>query len=179
MDIIWCCGVQVLAVFSCFIVLLVKASPDWPQVFLGYIPNKGLFQSRPDAVYTGVTIFLLVSHRIQFHPLKIAVGILGATVMPHALFLGSSLATQDRVNIAPPEDKLPPPASSRLGFKSKVQKIIGPLFRITHADRTIDYRTKYGERDNNSLTFINQHLSHGIVDVVTSLIALAIPINSA
>ena len=102
--------------------------------------------------------------------------------MPHALFLGSSLATQDRVNIAPLEDKLPPPASSRPGFKSMVQKIVGPLFQITHADRTvstIDYRTKYGERDNNALTFINQHLSHGIADVVTNLIALAIPINFA
>jgi len=102
--------------------------------------------------------------------------------MPHALFLGSSLATQDRVNIAPLEDNLSPPASSRAGFKSKVLKIVNPLFRITRADRTvstIDYRTKYGERDNNSLTFINQHLSHGIADVVISLIALAIPINSA
>lgn len=102
--------------------------------------------------------------------------------MPHALFLGSSLATQDRVNIAPPEDNLLPPASRPAGFKSKVLKFVYPLFRITHADRTvstIDYRTKYGERDNNSLTFINQHLSHGIADVVTSLITLAIPINSA
>ncbi|KIM48347.1 hypothetical protein M413DRAFT_440075, partial [Hebeloma cylindrosporum] len=153
----------VLAVFSCFVVLLVKASPDWSQVFMGYIPNKALFQSRPDAVYT-------------------AVGILGATVMPHALFLGSSLATQDRVTIAPPEEELPSPASGRAGFKSKVQNIVNPLFRITQAGRTsstIDYRMKYGDRDNNSLTFINQHLRHGVADVVTSLIALAIPINSA
>lgn len=102
--------------------------------------------------------------------------------MPHALFLGSSLATQDRVTITPLEEELPPPASTQSGFKSKVQKIVNPLFRITRADKTvsiIDYRTKYSERNNNSLTFINQHLSHGIADVVTSLIALAIPINSA
>jgi len=116
-------------------------------------------------------------------PLKtLAVGILGATVMPHALFLGSSLATQDRVTIARPEENLPPTASTRAGFKAKAQKLLNPLFRITRADRTIstiDYRTKYGERDNNSLMFISQHLQHGIADVVISLIALAIPINSA
>lgn len=162
--------------------LLIKASPDWSQVFKGYIPSKGLFQARPDAVYTGVTISSSLAMEFIFSPLKIAVGILGATVMPHALFLGSSLATQDRVTITPPEEQLPPPASTRAGFKSKILKIVNPLFRITRADRTvstIDYRTKYGERDNNSLTFINQHLSHGTADVVTSLLALAIPINSA
>jgi len=102
--------------------------------------------------------------------------------MPHALFLGSSLATQDRVTIPRLEENLPPPASTRAGFKAKARKLLSPLFRITHVDRTIstiDYRTKYGERDNNSLTFISQHLPHGIADVATSLIALAIPINSA
>ena len=34
----------------------------------------------------------------------LAVGILGATVMPHAIFLGSHLATQDRISRGP--DKL-------------------------------------------------------------------------
>ena len=44
---------QVLAVFACFVALLVKAEPDWSDVFMGYIPNKALFQSGPNAVYTG------------------------------------------------------------------------------------------------------------------------------
>ncbi|CAA7258760.1 unnamed protein product [Cyclocybe aegerita] len=152
----------VFAVFACFVVLLVKVEPDWPKVFMGYIPNKGLFQSEPDAVYT-------------------AVGILGATVMPHAIFLGSSLATQDRVSDAPPEEKLPTPALAQTG-KARIHQIVRSLFRIDHTERVAsekDCRTKHSERENNTLSFIRQHLSHGITDVVTSLLALAVPINSA
>lgn len=155
--------ILVFAVFACFIVLLVKVKPHWPDVFLGYLPSKGLFQSEPDAVYS-------------------AVGILGATVMPHALFLGSSLAAQDRVSLAPPElPSLPEPAAPRT-LQSRFRAVFAPMFRVTHAERVAaakDYRTKYGERENNSLTFIRQHLAHGIVDVVTSLLGLAVPINSA
>ncbi|KAF9471062.1 natural resistance-associated macrophage protein [Pholiota conissans] len=155
----------VFAVFGCFIALLVKAGPVWSQVFIGFLPDKGLFQSDPDAVYA-------------------AVGILGATVMPHALFLGSSLATQDRVSDAPPEENLPSPQGNLNGvsFTTKLRQFIRPLFRITRANRaesTIDYRSKYGERSNNSYSFIRAHLSHGVTDVVTSLLALAVPINSA
>jgi metal iron transporter len=35
--------------------LLVKVEPDWPQVFLGYVPSEGLLQTNPNAVYTGMT----------------------------------------------------------------------------------------------------------------------------
>ncbi|KAF9568538.1 Nramp-domain-containing protein [Agrocybe pediades] len=151
----------VLGVFACFVALLVKTKPDWPQVFLGYLPDKGLFQSEPDAVYA-------------------AVGILGATVMPHALFLGSSLATQDRVSDALPDEQatLPTPVSITV----KARQFVSSLFQFGRAERAasnIDYRSKYGERENNPLSFIQQHLSHGIADVITSLLALAVPINSA
>ncbi|KAF8971491.1 natural resistance-associated macrophage protein-domain-containing protein [Flammula alnicola] len=151
----------VFAVFGCFIALLVKASPNWSQVFMGYVPDKHLFQSDPDAVYA-------------------AVGILGATVMPHALFLGSSLATQDRVSDPLLEEKMPSPASTRMSVKTRLRQFISPFFRITRAERvasTTDYRTKYGDRENNSLSFIRAHLSHGIADVVMSLTVLAVPLT--
>ncbi|ETW87567.1 Mn2+ and Fe2+ transporter of the NRAMP family [Heterobasidion irregulare TC 32-1] len=105
--------ILVAAVFVCFLILLAKIGADWPHVFLGFVPSKKLFESKPNAIYT-------------------AVGILGATVMPHAIFLGSFLATQDRVR-----------------------------------------------PDNNSLEFIQAHLGHGIVDMVMSLLGVAVPINSA
>ena len=35
----------------------------------------------------------------------LAIGIIGATVMPHGLFLGSSLATQDRVSTFPSNER--------------------------------------------------------------------------
>ncbi|KAG9099430.1 hypothetical protein FS749_001290 [Ceratobasidium sp. UAMH 11750] len=67
----------VLVVFVVFIILIKKIDPVWSDVFNGYLPSKTLFQ--PGALYTSI-------------------GILGATVMPHALFLGSSLATLNRVS---------------------------------------------------------------------------------
>lgn len=108
--------------------------------------------------------------------------------MPHALFLGSSLATQNRISDAPPltkseESILPGPSSSPTSRAFRLKRLFLHLFRISRADRATstdkDYRTKHGERENNSITFIQQHLSHGIADVVTSLLALALPINSA
>ena len=103
--------------------------------------------------------------------------------MPHALFLGSSLATQDRISDARREDEeLPLPALSQQSITARFRRFISSLFRIGRAERaasTIDYRSRHGERENRPLSFIKQHLNHGMVDVVTSLIALAVPINSA
>ncbi|KAI0639118.1 natural resistance-associated macrophage protein [Trametes polyzona] len=150
----------VAAVFVCFLVLLARVSPDWGQTFLGFIPSKKLFETKPDALYT-------------------AVGILGATVMPHALFLGSYLATQDRIAPAP---VLPSPASSGpTGLRSRIRNWLKSLFTISRAERIAasrDYRDKYG-RQNNELGFVRAHLTHGLVDVIVSLLAVAVPINSA
>ena len=44
---------QVAVVFICFLVLLVRVEPIWSEVFLGYIPSKALFETKPDALYTG------------------------------------------------------------------------------------------------------------------------------
>ncbi|KAH9922018.1 natural resistance-associated macrophage protein [Epithele typhae] len=151
----------VAAVFVCFLVLLVRVDPVWSQAFMGYIPSKALFETHPDALYT-------------------AVGILGATVMPHALFLGSYLATQDRIG---PELVLPNPQSTpeAPGIRGKLSAWFKSLFTITRAERraaAMDYRDKYG-RENNDLSFIQAHLTHGLVDVIVSLLAVAVPINSA
>lgn len=111
-----------------------------------------------------------------------AVGILGATVMPHALFLGSYLATQDRIGPAP---ILPDPAltmaSGPSNLRARLSAWFQSLFTISRAERIAasrNYRDKYG-RQNNELDFIRAHLSHGLVDVIASLLAVAVPINSA
>ncbi|KAK0535016.1 Manganese transporter smf1 [Tilletia horrida] len=70
-------GTLVVIVLACYVVLLVRVKPDWGDVFQGYLPSSTLVQH--DALY-------------------IAVGILGATVMPHGLFLGSHFSTVDRLN---------------------------------------------------------------------------------
>ncbi|CEL55932.1 Manganese transporter SMF1 OS=Saccharomyces cerevisiae (strain ATCC 204508 / S288c) GN=SMF1 PE=1 SV=2 [Rhizoctonia solani AG-1 IB] len=83
--------ILVFVVFGIFIVLLIKIKPDAGDVMIGYLPSKTLFQ--PGALYTSI-------------------GILGATVMPHAIFLGSSLATLDRVSPAPAIADLPAPGAN-------------------------------------------------------------------
>ncbi|WWC87494.1 uncharacterized protein L201_002384 [Kwoniella dendrophila CBS 6074] len=72
----------VLAVFVSFMILLKLTKPVWKDVFFGLVPSSTLV--KPGALYIGV-------------------GIIGATVMPHALFLGSSLASVDRLNMLPVE----------------------------------------------------------------------------
>ncbi|KAK0192479.1 putative transporter of the NRAMP family [Armillaria mellea] len=69
-------AVLVIAVLICMCIIIARVDVHWPDAFLGYVPSKYIFKN--GALYTSV-------------------GILGATVMPHSLFLGSALATQDRV----------------------------------------------------------------------------------
>ncbi|KAF8845347.1 Nramp-domain-containing protein [Paxillus ammoniavirescens] len=151
----------VAVVFICFIILLVKASPDWPQVFLGFLPSDGLLKTQPNAVYT-------------------AIGIIGATVMPHALFLGSNLSTQDRVSSAPTD--LPQHVISQpFSLQAKLRQLWRTMFHFSRTDHENlkDRTTRHLLRQNNIPEFIRAHLTHGTVDVVVSLLAVAVPINSA
>ncbi|KAG1826250.1 natural resistance-associated macrophage protein-domain-containing protein [Suillus subaureus] len=153
--------VLVAVVFICFILLLVKVHPDWPQVFLGFVPSAGLLQTDPNAVYT-------------------AIGIIGATVMPHGLFLGSNLATQDRVS--QPPQSLPTPADARRpSFFQRFERFWRDIiyFSRSERDNEKDYTSPHGLRQNNSIEFIRAHLGHGTVDLIFSLLGLAVPINSA
>jgi manganese transport protein len=56
---------------SCFAAQIAMADPDWGQVIRGFAPSRDLFANR-DMLYLGL-------------------GILGATVMPHNLYLHSGL----------------------------------------------------------------------------------------
>lgn len=69
-------AILVFVVLSCFIVLLVRIQPVWQHVFRGYLPSH---------------------HVVQSGALYVSVGILGATVMPHAIILGSHFASIDRL----------------------------------------------------------------------------------
>ncbi|KZP24097.1 hypothetical protein FIBSPDRAFT_1042393 [Athelia psychrophila] len=95
-------------------------------------------------------------------------GILRATVMPHSPFLGSALATQDRLTASP----------------SKTASPDAPLYRpIPHTPDSFkdNYElepTTHAERENNALGFVRTHLWHGIVDIALSLLGFAVIINA-
>ncbi|GAA5901927.1 uncharacterized protein JCM6883_000442 [Sporobolomyces salmoneus] len=69
-------GLLVLTVLGSFVALLVEVKPKWDDVFLGYVPSSGVINN--GGIY-------------------IAVGIIGATVMPHAFFIGSKMACMRRL----------------------------------------------------------------------------------
>ncbi|EJD43653.1 smf Mn2+ and Fe2+ transporter [Auricularia subglabra TFB-10046 SS5] len=147
----------VLATFICFFVLIVKVSPDWPSVFEGYLPSSALVQH--GAIYTSI-------------------GILGATVMPHALFLGSSLATLDRIS----EDSAAPSLRSGLSYSTKSQRIkqtVKSLFAVDSADEEMPLAKRHSEWENKPPGFVLAHLKHSVVDMVASLLGFAMAINSA
>jgi len=64
-------GVIIAMIFSAFSFELVLSKPNWSQVFMGLLPDKSILANRDKLV--------------------VAAGILGATVMPHSLYLHSHL----------------------------------------------------------------------------------------
>ncbi|MDF3934431.1 Nramp family divalent metal transporter [Pseudomonas citronellolis] len=61
----------IITISACYVVELVLIKPHWPDVAAGFIPSFDTLSQR--------------------EPLYLAIGILGATVMPHNLYLHSSI----------------------------------------------------------------------------------------
>ncbi|KAF1056833.1 MAG: Divalent metal cation transporter MntH [Pseudomonas delhiensis] len=61
----------ILTISACYVVELVLIKPYWPDVAAGFVPSWSAISER--------------------EPLYLAIGILGATVMPHNLYLHSSI----------------------------------------------------------------------------------------
>lgn len=149
-------AVLVLIVLVCMCILVSRIHVQWEEAFQGFLPSKALVQH--GGLYTSV-------------------GILGATIMPHSLYLGSALATQDRVSVKPVV--LPTPSRIR-DTGHRHNGLVGnfsALLRPTHADNSDEFAS-HADRPNNSLPFIKAHLYHGIIDLVVNLLGIAVVINS-
>ncbi len=94
--------------------------------------------------------------------------------MPHGLFLGSALATQDRASVKPAP--LPSIPNIRATESKQLLGKFLDLFRPMRADT--DEFASHADRPNNSLSFVKAHLHHAIVDIVVNLLSLAVIINS-
>jgi len=135
----------------CMCILVSRVQVEWDGVLKGFLPSKALYKH--GGLYTSV-------------------GILGATVMPHALFLGSALATQDRASVEPAP--LPSITNIRATESKRFLRKFSDLFRRTDTDEF----ASHADRPNNSLSFIKAHLHHAMVDIVVNLLGLAVIINS-
>ncbi len=63
------------AIIACFAIIIFLAEPSWQGIFVGLLPSVEIIKN-PDMLY-------------------LAIGILGATVMPHNLYLHSALVKND------------------------------------------------------------------------------------
>ena len=171
-------------------VIISKTEINWGQAFFGFVPSKTVFQS--GGLYTceclSCSPHVDGSIVLTLNALIAAIGIIGATVMPHSLFLGSALATQDRVASSPrqsasrdadasDEGALPSVRNARTLFR-RLSKAFLEMFKVTKIEDKTNEPKSHADWTNNPLSFIRQHLTHGIVDMVISLLGLAVVINA-
>lgn len=69
----------IAVIIGCFAIIVYLVQPDWSQVAAGLLPSTALIKN-PDLLY-------------------VAIGILGATVMPHNLYLHSSLVISEKEHV--------------------------------------------------------------------------------
>ncbi|PIL31302.1 transporter [Ganoderma sinense ZZ0214-1] len=169
-------AILVLIVLICMAIIISRTQPDWGDAFDGFLPSKTLIQS--GALYTSI-------------------GIIGATVMPHSLFLGSALATQDRVSIKPAVSKaddivtidsdmstdseaMSDMSTGKKGgrFLASISGAVSRTFRVVHISELPDESKSHAEHENNPYYFVRAHIYHGIVDMVISLLGIAVVINA-
>jgi metal iron transporter len=109
--------------------------------------------------------------------------------MPHSLFLGSTLATQDRIQfherwsdkaVADSRDKneksAKPPWIRQ--FLGDCKESVLSAFRKPPPNLYSAAATRYSEHTNNSYDFVRAHIYHGTVDMIGSLLGFAVVINS-
>ena len=111
--------------------------------------------------------------------------------MPHSLFIGSALATQERIEFREAskveyfdDDSSASNASATEARPSKRQIV----WRSMKKNMLMAFKrpppsfyhhaTRHSERENNPYAFVAAHLYHGIADVVASLLGFAVLINS-
>ncbi|KAL2917871.1 Manganese transporter smf1 [Polyrhizophydium stewartii] len=146
----------VASVAICFGILIAKANPDWGAVFLGFLPEPSMFADR-GSVYN-------------------AVGIIGATVMPHNLYLHSSVVRYrtSRGSQAPGEIREIDSDGESLMSDSPEDGAAADDDEISAAPRAAAARGDDGERRSHTDTSITMTM----VDTVIAL-SIALLINSS
>lgn len=133
----------------------------------------------------------------QFLAHSLAIGIIGATVMPHSIFLGSALATQDRLSPSQPAEEPQLPTKSDKDSKASSEfsgsvKLPAKLwnaykdirgsflsnFRIVPVQAFADAPKSHKDRENRAYADVIAHIYHGMVDIIVSLLGFAVVINS-
>ncbi|KAM6503089.1 Natural resistance-associated macrophage domain containing protein [Amanita muscaria] len=172
-------AVLVFVVLICVAIIISKINVNWSDAFLGFVPSK--FK-----VHFQVRCFV---HMFVFF---FSVGIIGGTIMPHSLFLGSALATQDRIShrVEQKDDDTEVYTSSTTNSPGRYCSGLLPCLvnyvktsflyavRAPDADKAFTTAKRHSEHENNHLGFVLAHVYHGIADIVISLLGIAVVINA-
>ncbi|TFY58172.1 hypothetical protein EVJ58_g6581 [Rhodofomes roseus] len=173
----------VFIVLVCMAVIISKADVNWGEAFFGFVPSKAIVSS--EGLYNSI-------------------GILGATVMPHSLFLGSAFATQERERPSLEADLALSKVETKDSDASSVSSL--PVLRPTtpvvpsldpagclpvrgaRGEGVVHDRARGAGGDEGGeepcgvgepLVGVREDASdHGIVDMVISLLGLAVVINA-
>ncbi|WFD29598.1 Manganese transporter smf1 [Malassezia sp. CBS 17886] len=154
-------GVLVMIVLACFIVLLVRVDPNWGDVFYGYVPSSTI---------------------IDAQGLYVSISILGATIMPHSLVLGSHFATANRLDgytqLASAPSDVPDDASAgpRKSLWARVRE--GLIAKHVQVPQVVQ-EDQLPAQLPMSLQSVQLHLKHASWDIAICLVLFAITINSA
>jgi manganese transport protein len=97
-------GALIAVISLCFIAELILARPEWSGVLLGFVPRAEVI-TNPGMLY-------------------IAIGILGATVMPHNLYLHSSIIQTRKFDLTPAGKR----DAIRFGTIDSTTALMGALF---------------------------------------------------
>ena len=151
-------GVLVLIVLACFIVLLARVEPNWGEVFYGYVPSPTVVDPRG---------------------LYVSISILGATIMPHSLVLGSHFATIDRLREYHELDKVDQVEAHMQGWTFIKNKIWRQLLARSAQIPGSSEVDEIEDRGAVSLNNLQLHLKHSSWDIAICLVLFAITINSA
>lgn len=153
-------GVLVIIVLVCFCILLGHVEPDWGDVFYGYVPSKTVFTSKG---------------------LYVSISILGATIMPHSLVLGSHFATIDRLagDFNEMEETNPTNEEDDLSLSTKKKSIWQRLVASNIKVPEMVQSDAPAPKEPVSLRYMNLTLQHASWDIAVCLVVFAITINSA
>ncbi|WP_022791372.1 Nramp family divalent metal transporter [Weissella halotolerans] len=136
----------ILTIIVIFSYLIILANPDWTGVFAGYLPS---LQTVSDVAPMGGD-----------SPLTLTLGIIGATVMPHNLYLHSSISQTRKVNHDDQEQVKE--AVRFMAWDSNIQLtmafmvnsmllILGAALFFGHADQVGTFGSMYNALDDKTI----------------------------
>ncbi|KAH9463874.1 hypothetical protein Pst134EA_015954 [Puccinia striiformis f. sp. tritici] len=145
-----------------FVILLVSVKPEWGKTFEGFIPNRRM---------------------IVNGGLYVSVSLIGATVMPHSIFLGSKVAIPERLRDIPVQPGHPLPQNSGSLHLGEMDKAVvtgrGIPVKSLDIESRLENEVHRLEATVVSVERTKTHLAHASFDIVASLLTLALPVNAS